>query len=681
MSSTHISNISDDSDSLDGLTNNPDLPHTTTRRPSRARKTASKSSGACVHCKSLKVRCEFGANETVCQRCQAGNYECLARSRKKRRAAPTHEDLQEKANDQDLQIQLLLAQFDQMRSKSKLQQLMGNGNFESKSLSLPFVVVLTQPVGTRNPDLRSGNHSPEMAAISYFARGRDYYYLSAPPIVQCCSLYPAEIMDLFAIFFERINPFFSILDPDLHGNPAKVIWSSPFLFTVICATASRLYTLKPKLYPIAHGFARDAAAVALIDGSIGVDICQAYLILAVYAVPKKKFVDDRSWLFMGVAIRMAIELGLNQPPPAQCDERESLNRTRTWLNCFCVDASHAIQFGKMPMLGLDDYVARTSQDWYRSSSLNGPFDVHLCAYVNIIQLMAKWRRTAEEGKEKIDILASAIHAQSKLSLDLARWVIRFEQELIIHPLPICIYRGNTTKMIVAYLRLVILADAFQRTTKKGLSRDSDILLLSIDAARTVIQIALDKLYPTGNLRYAMDTNFLYVSFASAFLVNLLRPRFLPLVKEETQREIVRLVTRLIDVLGSDGVALDGRHTPALYSRFLSSLLAKYNDFPLRDDSPPTENIKFYPQFGPDRRSSPPHPYSWPDIDTAQVENVSSEGSDDFLMCQRYGDPDMDLSLCHFIRTVNGEQSGGNEQPSIPEGVWDPIWSMSRSGYM
>jgi hypothetical protein len=74
-------------------------------------------------------------------------------------------------------------------------------------------------------------------------------------------------------------------------------------------------------------------------------------------------------------------------------------------------------------------------------------------------------------------------------------------------------------MITAYLRLVILADGFQHATKRGLSRDSDILRLSIDAARTVIQIALNRLYPTGNLKFAMEANWLYISFASAFLVN------------------------------------------------------------------------------------------------------------------------------------------------------------------
>jgi len=88
--------------------------------------------------------------------------------------------------------------------------------------------------------------------------------------------------------------------------------------------------------------------------------------------------------------RMAIELELNQLPPSICDERESLNRVRTWLNCYCADGSHAIQFGKMPMLRLDDYLARNSRNWYKTSPLNTPYDVYLCAHVQMVLHMANW---------------------------------------------------------------------------------------------------------------------------------------------------------------------------------------------------------------------------------------------------------------------------------------------------
>jgi hypothetical protein len=50
-------------------------------------------------------------------------------------------------------------------------------------------------------------------------------------------------------------------------------------------------------------FARDLAGKGLVEGYRSIDVCQAYLIMAVYPVPKKKWAEDRSWLLMGVAIR------------------------------------------------------------------------------------------------------------------------------------------------------------------------------------------------------------------------------------------------------------------------------------------------------------------------------------------------------------------------------------------
>lgn len=170
-------------------------------------------------------------------------------------------------------------------------------------------------------------------------------------------------------------PHFSILDPELH-TPERLIWACPFLFTAICAIASRYY-FKRNIYYLAMEFARDAAGEALTEPSKSVDVVQAFLLLAVYPVPERKWSEDRSGLFVGVAFRMAVELGLNQPLPADYNERESLNRTRTWLNCFCVDVSYATQFGKMPMISFSDYLVRNSRNWHRSSPLISPFDLHL----------------------------------------------------------------------------------------------------------------------------------------------------------------------------------------------------------------------------------------------------------------------------------------------------------------
>ncbi|KAG6903225.1 hypothetical protein C0995_002768 [Termitomyces sp. Mi166 len=506
----------------------------------RPRQVALRSSGACVHCKSLKVKCEFLPGESVCRRCQAGGHNCLARTRKKRKPAPyVGIAIKARAHHQDLQIQQLLLQFDKLKADNKIQESM------------------TRAQSIRPPDIK-----------------------------------------------------------------------------------------KPTMYLMAMEFARDAAGRALIDGSKSVDVCQAYLLMAVYPIPKKKWAEDRSWLLMGVAIRyvdrmlirlsstsdggvsrMAIELELNQPPPDTCSEREKLNRTRTWLNCYCVDGSHAIQFGKMPMLRLDDYLARHSREWYRLP-MTLPYDVHLCAYVHIIIIVAEFRAIManEAESQELDVVSLALRTEGKLSHELSGWVEIYAQE---------------------FSNLLVLAVGFQHAVKSDLSRDSQILQKSIRAAREVIQIMAERLYPTGNLRFAMGANFLYVSFAAAFLINLLRPTLLRLLDEKTQSEILQDVRNLIAILGSKDVAIDARHTPALYCRFLSSLLAKHHyvlpqvtsESPISDSS-----VTPFPNDGQFLT------YSWPDImydvnKHDQQHDASSTGG----LCQA-DEVDMDLSLSHFVRT-------------------------------
>jgi hypothetical protein len=77
----------------------------------------------------------------------------------------------------------------------------------------------------------------------------------------------------------------------------------------------------------------------------------------------------------------------------------------------------------------------------------------------------------------------------------------------------------TFKRITAYLRLVVLTAAFQRALKHGMSRQSEVFKNALDAAQTVISFMVERLYPTGYLRYAMEANFVYVSYAAAFLTN------------------------------------------------------------------------------------------------------------------------------------------------------------------
>ncbi|KAL0946983.1 hypothetical protein HGRIS_013130 [Hohenbuehelia grisea] len=614
-----------------------------------------------------------------------------------------------------MQIQSLLIEFDKMKTENRIRQWTAKAQFEAGLESRHY-----DTLDWRSSDAATGRTRPssnmaaiDMAVTTYFPRARGLNGPSPPDIVKYCGLYPQEIIGLFDLYYQRINPFFSILDHDLH-TPDRLIWTSPFLFTVICAIASRYYAQRPELYSLAMNLARDAAGKALIDSSKSVDVCQAFLLLAVYPTPKKKWAQDRSWLLMGVAIRMALELQLNEAPPPGCDEREALNRTRTWLNCFCVDGSHAIQFGKLPMLRLDDYLARHSQDWYRSSSMNIAYDIHLCGYVDLIILMAKWKKAINEGSakrksgERFDLVDVCVKFDDQLSSGISKWVQRYAGESNrqfvstsaifsasneLSESSICVYRGNTTQMIAAYLRLVVLSLAFQHALKTGLTRDSYVVKKSMDAARKVIQIMVERLYPTGTLKYAMEAHFLYVAFAAAFLLNFLRPKLLPLLDEIQHREIIAIVHQLISILGSNAVALDGRHTPALYSRFLSNLLAKHHaQQPIASSSSngyPAEDIKFIPQFHSERQQTPPHMCSWPDTlyaqgDSPQGGQVHAELPAGTIY-QESGEADMDFSLAYFMRSVDQGPPYGTPSPDqAPAGLgglgpWDTHHGIPHPG--
>jgi hypothetical protein len=105
--------------------------------------------------------------------------------------------------------------------------------------------------------------------------------------------------------------------------------------------------------------AKSAAATMITDGWKSLEVCQAYLLLSVYPQPTRSWAEDRSWLYLGCAIRLAVRiqhiynsilisrecasrlaLDLNlrgqgaQTCANEVHEREDLNRTRTWLICF-----------------------------------------------------------------------------------------------------------------------------------------------------------------------------------------------------------------------------------------------------------------------------------------------------------------------------------------------------------
>lgn len=110
----------------------------------------------------------------------------------------------------------------------------------------------------------------------------------------------------------------------------------------------------------------------------------------------RRWEEDRTWLYLGLAIRVATDLNLHHPittrPKNEQHERELLNRTRVWLNCYNLDASTSSWHGKASTIASGDYTACHSESWYESSAYNIPnFDIQLCGYNFELRMMRAFK--------------------------------------------------------------------------------------------------------------------------------------------------------------------------------------------------------------------------------------------------------------------------------------------------
>ncbi|KAK7682019.1 hypothetical protein QCA50_014983 [Cerrena zonata] len=434
-------------------------------------------------------------------------------------------------------------------------------------------------------DLGVANETYFVPGPAYDLRARaDLIQQYSPPEIIVHGLVtPDDVTKLFEIFYARLNPHVSLLDPVLH-TPQSTFARCPFLFTVVCAVASRFYAAKSEIYPIAMHFAKHAAANALITGWKSVELAQAYFLLSIFGTPAKRWEEDRSWLYIGLAIRLATDLNLQKvstvKPTSEHHEREILNRTRLWINCYNLDRSLSTQYGK-PYSIKEDYVIRSSSDWYKKSKYNDPLDVGLCSYNALLRLISRFHDEVFDPSEPsglnehVNFLQLAQEYDIKLDDNFTEWVGRYRESTDLAD-PACALRMTLLPFVTNYARLVMYSFAFQNAFKRGLqAEDKMIIDKCFECARDVINGMIHELAPCGFMRYSPDGHFVFATFASAFLLKLLRRDFIPFITNQRRDEIFNLIGGLIDVLNSPEIAVDERHTPRLHARFLAQLLGKH----------------------------------------------------------------------------------------------------------
>jgi len=200
----------------------------------------------------------------------------------------------------------------------------------------------------------------------------------------------------------------------------------------------------------------------------------------------------------------------------------------------------------------------------------------------------------------IDFRAVTLEHDRMLSEYRQEWAERFERDSD-HTDAACEFRVKLLPFYSNYARLVMFSFGFQKAFQRGRDFEADdevFFTESLESARAVVTVLVDVLVPTGYIRFAPDGYFVFAAFASAFMLKLLRKECSKFITAGLEAEIYQVIERLISTIGSPQIAIDERHTPKLYSRFLASLLARHKrdgaaQGRMHQQGPPTEQ----PQTG------------------------------------------------------------------------------------
>ncbi|WVQ95842.1 hypothetical protein IAU59_002941 [Kwoniella sp. CBS 9459] len=155
-----------------------------------------------------------------------------------------------------------------------------------------------------------------------------------------------QVTPLFDSYFRHVHRQWSILERNVH-NPNYVRSRSAFLFTVVLAlgatamatlSSSTVYdsTLALKLW----GHLEKLQLVVCATAAKSVEIVQGMLLAQMWALRTPRLVDDQRATRLGMAVRMANQIGLQLSKHRGCDsaDQRTMNDLRTRLSLVLVES-------------------------------------------------------------------------------------------------------------------------------------------------------------------------------------------------------------------------------------------------------------------------------------------------------------------------------------------------------
>ncbi|KIY72394.1 hypothetical protein CYLTODRAFT_388770, partial [Cylindrobasidium torrendii FP15055 ss-10] len=432
--------------------------------------------------------------------------------------------------------------------------------------------------------------------------------LKVPDILLRSIISTTEAEELFRIFFVHMNASLSLVDEAIYSARAACCKSS-FLFTVICAIASRFLPSQHGLYDTLMRYAQLEAGHALTSGSTTVEMCIAYLLLSLYSSPNSQRESQRSWIYLGLGTRIALDLDLHLPctlPPAnELQARQALNRTRVWLACYALDHCSGSQSGKLPTINNDDFVASHSENWWTDSPFNlESMDVYMCANVAIQRAMGDfWASVYSDPatptglNQRLDFAQLAIQKDEQLKCLEAKWLAAIDSRVNPADVPSC-FRSGLLKVTCSYAQLVVLSLGFQRTALNSNAHNT-FLLPCLSVACNILNVVMNELGQPDlriYLRHSPDLIFERVLITCTFLVQLLQPEYHVYVSQPERTHVIALIQAVADLLTSPEIAIDDAHTPRVHGAYIRRMLDHTLREMSRHHSPahfPTTNLPSY----------------------------------------------------------------------------------------
>ncbi|GLB34598.1 putative fungal specific transcription factor [Lyophyllum shimeji] len=594
-----------------------------------------RGSRACTVCRRLKMKCVGAEQGGPCKRCAAGNHECIfEESNRGKRSSKKHELLTRSLRKMERTLDTVLRSIGNpgiasgmvSRSPSPSAQAAGTSALIAASPSPPPTrqpsyhtqepgspKLHSLPDNTLNPlgllaeaslaNRRAHNPhaSPMMARPTQpsdkpnMGVASDNYFKPGPmTILPLRRLYierqvqpemlsfvsTEDVVALFNIYFDHISMHCNLLDRNFH-TPSLVCSRSPFLLTTICSIASKFYTAKPELHPRLTELAKKLAFSVPAQGYKSVEIVQAYLLLSLWGCGAvERYEQDKTWLLLGIAIRMATDLNLHRKTAVTSQDTqegkardlEVHNRERTWILCFCLDRSFSAQMGK-PHSIKEDAIIRNASRWCHAP-VAAASDPSLSAYCELQRVLSRCLDFLYSGTDTpsglqahCDYMLVIKTFEAQLLGWRQQWIANRQwtgdSENVIR------YKKLIAQFYFHYAMLVLNSFGLQNALERAPVDIGHFFARCHSSATAVATLVRDELGPLGYMKYAPDSHSVLISYAVLSLLKLIRPEFQPFLDDE--QKILALVSDVADVL--ENSAANAQHTPALYAHFLRALIA------------------------------------------------------------------------------------------------------------